>query len=86
MQDMIERLSQHLIKKRLTQYPAVALVGSRQCGKTTLAHMMGGNYFDLEQQSEQLRLDLSWDDLLESDKLVILDEAQSWPDVFLRLR
>ena len=86
MQDMIKRLSQHLIKKRLAQYPAVALVGPRQCGKTTLAHMMGGNYFDLEQQSEQLRLDLSWDDLLESDKLVILDEAQSWPDVFLRLR
>lgn len=86
MQDMIERLSQHLIKKRLAQYPAVALVGPRQCGKTTLAHMMGGNYFDLEQQSEQLRLDLSWDDLLESEKLVILDEAQSWPDVFLRLR
>jgi predicted AAA+ superfamily ATPase len=39
----------------------VALVGPRQCGKTTLAHSIGGVYYDLEQQSERLRLDLEWD-------------------------
>jgi len=30
-------------------FPAVALVGPRQSGKTTLAKSLGGQYFDLEQ-------------------------------------
>jgi ABC-type polysaccharide/polyol phosphate transport system ATPase subunit len=30
---------------RLSMYPAVALVGPRQSGKTTLAHSFGGIYF-----------------------------------------
>jgi predicted AAA+ superfamily ATPase len=64
----------------------VALVGPRQCGKTTLAQSIGGAYFDLEQQSERLRLDLEWEGLVAGDDLVIPDEAQSWPDVFLRRR
>lgn len=72
--------------ERLTRYPAVVLVGPRQCGKTTLAHAIGGVYFDLEQESERLRLDLEWDGLVAGKSLVILDEAQSWPDVFVRLR
>jgi predicted AAA+ superfamily ATPase len=86
MQDMVRRLLEHQILERLTLYPAVVLVGPRQCGKTTLAHSIGGVYFDLEQQSERLRLDLEWDRLVAGKGLVILDEAQSWPDVFVRLR
>jgi len=83
---MIDRLVQKEIQSRLKAYPAVALIGARQCGKTTLARMMGGAYFDLEQESERLRLDLEWDGLVIGDRLIILDEAQSWPDVFPRLR
>ncbi len=83
---MIRRQIQPLVQHRLDQYPAVALVGPRQCGKTTLAEMMGGLYFDLEQEPERLRLDLSWDNLEQSNDLVILDEAQSWPELFPRLR
>ena len=83
---MIHRQAQSLVQHRLDEYPAVALVGPRQCGKTTLAQMMGGIYFDLEQESERLRLDLDWDDLGQSNDLVILDEAQSWPELFPRLR
>jgi predicted AAA+ superfamily ATPase len=86
MQIMIRRLVQNQIMARLTIYPAVALVGPRQCGKTTLAQSIGGAYFDLEQQSERLRLDLEWDAIVAEKDLVILDEAQSWPDVFARLR
>jgi len=67
-------------------YPAVALIGPRQCGKTTLAQTLGGTYFDLEQEPERLRLDLEWDGLVAGKDLVILDEAQSWPEVFIRLR
>lgn len=77
---------EHLIRERLEAYPAVALVGPRQCGKTTLAQAMGGAYFDLEQESERLRLDLEWDAVVAGRDLVILDEAQSWPAIFLRLR
>lgn len=83
---MIRRQAQSLVQQRLDQYPAVALVGPRQCGKTTLAHMMGGLYFDLEQEQERLRVDLEWDSLEKSRELVILDEAQSWPELFPRLR
>jgi predicted AAA+ superfamily ATPase len=72
--------------KRLERYPAVALLGPRQCGKTTLARSIGGSYFDLEQQPERLRVDLEWESLGASRTLVILDEAQSWPEIFSRLR
>jgi predicted AAA+ superfamily ATPase len=83
---MIRRAAQRLVLKRLETYPAVSLVGPRQCGKTTLARMINGAYFDLEQQPERLRLDLEWDGLIARKKLVILDEAQSWPEIFPRLR
>jgi predicted AAA+ superfamily ATPase len=71
---------------RLAAYPAVAVVGPRQCGETTLGWSLGGLYFDLEQESERLRLDLEWDDRVAGRDLLILDEAQSWPEVFPRLR
>ncbi len=83
---MIRRLAQYQILERLKLYPAVALIGPRQCGKTTLAQSIGGAHFDLEQQSERLRLDLEWDTLVDGKDLIILDEAQSWPEVFARLR
>ena len=86
MQNMVARTIERLISERLEAYPAVALVGPRQCGKTTLARAMEGAYFDLEQEPERLRLDLEWDDLVAGEDLVILDEAQSWPPVFARLR
>lgn len=83
---MLERTVKPVLLQRLKQYPAVALLGPRQCGKTTLAKSLGGVYFDLEQQSDCLRLDLSWDTLADGEKLLMLDEAQTWPDLFPRLR
>jgi uncharacterized protein len=83
---MIRRQARALVADRLRAYPAVVLLGPRQCGKTTLAQTFGGHYFDLEQESERLRLDLEWDDLAVGKNLLILDEAQSWPEVFARLR
>ncbi len=43
-------------------------------------------YFDLEQEKDRLQLDLRWNELIEKDELVILDEAQTWPEIFPRLR
>lgn len=83
---MIRRKAATLVRQRLAEYPAVALVGARQTGKTTLARALRGEYFDLEQEQERLRLDLQWDGLAAGGKLVILDEAQTFPPLFPRLR
>lgn len=83
---MIERLSEKELRKRLLINPAVGLIGPRQCGKTTLARALGGQYFDLEQEGDRLRLDLMWGEVIRGNELVILDEAQSAPEVFSRLR
>ncbi len=86
MPDVLRRAVQALIRGRLRASPAVALVGPRQSGKTTLARGLGGRYFDLEQAPDRLRLDLQWVALQSGASLVVLDEAQAWPDVFPRLR
>lgn len=83
---MIPRRISRVVRRRLAEYPAVALVGPRQCGKTTLARALRGRYFDLEQEGDRLRLDLEWPELVRGKPLVILDEAQAWPAVFPRLR
>jgi predicted AAA+ superfamily ATPase len=58
IQEMIEREVSQLIREMLQQFPAAALVGSRQCGKTTLAKTYGHYYFDLESVPERGRLDV----------------------------
>lgn len=83
---MLRREVASLVRTRLRQFPAVALVGPRQCGKTTLAKTLGQRYFDLEQPQDRVRLDLAWDEIARQGKRVILDEAQEWPEVFPRLR
>ena len=83
---MITRDIQAKVRRRLSQYPAVALVGPRQSGKTTLARLLSDNYFDLEQAADRLKLDLQWKDIIKRKQLTILDEAQTHPDLFPRLR
>jgi uncharacterized protein len=83
---MLPRHATELVQRRLQAYPAVALVGPRQCGKTTLARALGGEYFDIEQGTDQLRLDLQWPQLTAGQRLLILDEAQAAPALFERLR
>jgi len=83
---MIARIVAPLLRRRLKENPAVILVGPRQSGKTTLARAISGTYFDLELQPDRLRLDLQWDELLLARRLVVLDEAQTWPELFPRLR
>lgn len=83
---MLDRLVLRLIKQYLGLFPAVSLLGPRQCGKTTLARLLSSNYFDLESEGDQVRLDHNWDSIMGEDSLIVLDEAQAYPKVFSRLR
>ncbi|MGH9382154.1 MAG: ATP-binding protein [Thermoanaerobaculia bacterium] len=83
---MIPRSYTRQVRDKLSKFPAVALLGARQCGKTTLAQRLGGAYFDMETAGSAARLDAEWDRLARGEELVIIDEAQQAPEVFSRLR
>jgi predicted AAA+ superfamily ATPase len=83
---MIPRLYARQVREKLDKFPAVAILGPRQCGKTTLARSFGGVRLDLETAGDRARLDAEWDLLVGGRKLVVLDEAQHAPWVFSRLR
>lgn len=88
---MLSRLVDQKLAAAIAQSPAVALLGPRQVGKTTLALAVGRNqpalYLDLE--SEQDRAKLAQPELYladHRDKLVILDEVHRAPGLFPVLR
>ena len=87
----IPRLQDPLLRRRLEQFPAVALLGPRQVGKTTLALQLAATtpslYLDLEASADLARV--SEPSLFlqrHADKLVILDEVQRLPGLFAELR
>jgi uncharacterized protein len=90
---MIERALSPRLFDTLRHSPAVALLGPRQAGKTTLAleaaAAIGGPslYLDLESEADRARLEQAELYLADHvDKLVILDEVQRAPGLFLVLR
>jgi len=88
---MIERsASIQAMRTALTRSRIVALVGPRQCGKTTLAREFlpedSANYFDLEDPLALARLAEPMTALSTLDGLVIIDEVQRRPDLFPVLR
>jgi predicted AAA+ superfamily ATPase len=83
---MIKRKLQKLISDRLHDFPAIALLGPRQVGKTTLAKNLSRQYFDLELEEEKLRLDIQWIELIQGKDIIVLDEAQNFPEIFPRVR
>ncbi len=92
MQTYIERSLTDGILTRLQQMPAVALLGPRQCGKSTLAKhlispMANGLYLDLEKSSDLNKLrDPEAFFIHNRDKLICLDEIQRVPELFSFLR
>ncbi|MCH9627779.1 MAG: hypothetical protein S4CHLAM2_14230 [Chlamydiales bacterium] len=73
-------------------HPIVAILGPRQCGKTTLAKVYCGgglersHYFDLEDQTDLERLQDPKLALQDLEGLVVIDEIQKIPDLFATLR
>lgn len=79
-----------LINAALKRSRVVALLGPRQCGKTTLAREIVSidslNYFDLEAPASLARLDEPETALRPLKGTVVIDEVQRRPDLFPLLR
>ena len=79
------------ISQLFRSHPAVALLGPRQCGKTTLAHMFADKEFsftrfDLEDPADLLMLENPMLALGDLKGLIIIDEIQRRPELFPVLR
>ncbi|MBI3901569.1 MAG: ATP-binding protein [Nitrosomonadales bacterium] len=81
-----------LLHWKLANFPVVAMLGSRQVGKTTLAKQLEAawhgpvRHFDLEDPDDQARLADPAFVLRQLKGLVVLDEIQLRPDIFSLLR
>ena len=93
MSQYLPRLAEHHTRQLIEQFPAVAIVGPRQVGKTSLAKHLAKQslretlYLDLENPADFNKLTdpLLYLDPLQ-DKTVILDEVQRVPSLFPILR
>lgn len=78
------------IEQALGRSRAVALLGPRQCGKTTLARELvdpnSSNYFDLEDPTNLIALGDPKTALASLKGLIVIDEVQRRPDLFPLLR
>lgn len=88
---MIGRSIENGLEEALDRQAAVALIGPRQVGKTTLAHAVATGrpslYLDLENSTDRAKL--AEPELFlarHADKLVILDEIHRVPELFSSLR
>ena len=88
---MLSRNSLKIVQEALALQAAVALLGPRQVGKTTLAHQIGDAqaalYLDLEDPDDRAKLAEPGAFLSAfADRLVILDEIHRVPELFQTLR
>lgn len=89
---MLTRAALTTIEYRLSRYPAVALLGPRQVGKTTLAKAIAARHpsallLDMERESD--RAAVARPELFfpaHRDRLVVIDEVQHAPHLFTALR
>ena len=88
---MIKRRLQGNIEASIARNPAVALMGPRQVGKTTLALDIADShpavYVDLENPRDLAKIsDITSFHAENRDKLIILDEVQRAPEIFTPIR
>ncbi len=87
--EIFERNQYQFAKRLLAQFPAIALLGARQTGKTTIAKQLGPDwrYLDLENPNDYALL--TRDPILFFEQVrenLIIDEAQLYPPLFSILR
>jgi uncharacterized protein len=93
MQHMIDRSELvSAVRTRLAESPVTTLLGARQVGKTTLAHMVAETlpevtFFDLERPAGRAALEKTPEFTLSDCRgLVVIDEIQRLPSLFEILR
>jgi hypothetical protein len=92
LQGYIKRRIEVKLRQSLHSFPVTALLGPRQCGKSTLArHVVTGRadtvYLDLEKPSDLRKLeDAEFFFHTQKDKLVCIDEVQMGPELFPIIR
>ncbi len=92
MQVYIPRLVKSQVSEYMKLFPVVAILGPRQCGKSTLAKEIGKDienfiYIDLENPADRFRInDLSLFFNLNKGATICIDEAQLMPHLFPELR
>lgn len=75
------------VKNLINLFPVTAILGPRQCGKTTLAREISADhYFDLENPRDLIQFDNPQLILEKLKGLVVIDEIQRKPDLFPLLR
>jgi uncharacterized protein len=91
MHGYVSRLAEKKLERFLGRSPAVAILGPRQCGKSTLAKAYLANidhiYLDLQDRTDRNKLnepELFFD--AHRQKLICLDEIQMLPEFFSVLR
>lgn len=89
---MFDRLAAPKIRESMTWSPAVAILGPRQVGKTTLARQIADEYpdalyLDLESPEDRARFEQPGAYLRANrHRLLVLDEIQNLPEIFQTLR
>ncbi len=92
MHNLIKRLSEKVIKQYLEIFPVVALLGPRQCGKSTLVKQMASVlgdavYLDLQSDADLNKIaQPAYFFESNEDKVICLDEIQLVPELFSVLR
>jgi predicted AAA+ superfamily ATPase len=92
MSKVYPRIAENDVLTSLKRYPVTALLGPRQCGKSTLAKALlrekaDALYLDLERPSDLQKLeDPEWFLSTQANRLICLDEIQRTPELFPILR
>ncbi len=92
MHDFIKRKVEDTVRQYLKIFPVVAVLGPRQCGKSTLVKKLAANwgdsvYLDLQNDTDLSKLDQpAYFFQSNDDKIICLDEIQLVPQLFSVLR
>jgi predicted AAA+ superfamily ATPase len=87
MQKIKRPLDLIAIKQLLELFPVTAILGPRQCGKTTITKEIGPDYFfDLENPRDLAKLENPQLLLEDLEGLIVIDEIQRKPELFTLIR